>query len=41
MAVTATRSVFPTSAAWAVYVCWVAPAISAQAPPFASQRFHW
>lgn len=39
--VTATRIVVPTSAATSVYVCPVAPAMSAQLPPPLSQRRHW
>ena len=35
---TTTRTRFPVSAAVVVYVRPVAPAMSAQAPPFASQR---
>ena len=36
-----TRSLTPTSAATATYVCAVAPERSAQALPFTSQRIHW
>ncbi len=40
-AVTTTRIVLPTSAVTATYVAPVAPAMSAQALPEASQRRHW
>jgi hypothetical protein len=40
-AVTTTRIVEPTSADANVYVLPVAPAISEQFPPPASQRRHW
>src|SRR5438034_11412707 len=39
-AVTATRSVLPTSASPMAYVAAVAPAIAVQLPPPAPQRFH-
>jgi hypothetical protein len=41
VAVTATRSVEPTSALAATYVCAVAPGRSLQLPPLAPQRRHW
>src|SRR5215211_4849084 len=41
VAATSTRSVLPTSAAWATYAFVAAPAISAQFAPAASQRCHW
>jgi hypothetical protein len=40
-AVTSTRTVEPTSADANVYVCALAPAISAQLAPAESQRRHW
>jgi hypothetical protein len=40
-AVTVTRTVAPTAVDTKEYVCPVAPAISAQLPPVASQRRHW
>ena len=40
-AVTVTRSAEPMSAAFAVYVTPVAPAMSAHAAPVASHRCHW
>ena len=41
VAATSTRSVLPTSAAWAVYAFVFAPVMSAQLAPVASQRCHW
>ena len=40
-AVTVTRIVEPTSELLAAYVCAVAPPMSAQLPPLASQWRHW
>src|ERR1051325_9177768 len=40
-AVTSTRIVCPTSALRTPYVCAVAPEMSVQPPPDASQRRHW
>ena len=41
VAVTTTRTVAPTSAAVSAYVALVAPAMSVQVAPVASQRRHW
>jgi len=41
VAVTFTRIVDPTSAAWSVYVELVAPPMSPQFAPAESQRCHW
>ena len=41
LAVTITRTERLTSAAVTTYVRFVAPAMLAQLPPFASQRCHW